>query len=61
MATATEVLQTLRAWNIPAFGIPATRVTSAEDLASAVRREQCRTAEDGPRLIEIMVNDALWQ
>ena len=43
------------------FGIPTTRVTSAEGLARAVGVELSRTPDDGPHLIEIMVNDTLWQ
>jgi benzoylformate decarboxylase len=42
------------------FGIPATRVTSAADLALAVDADLARTAHDGPHLIEIKVNDVLW-
>lgn len=44
-----------------AFGIPATRVTSSAGFADAVKTELARTTADGPHLIEVMVNDELWQ
>lgn len=42
------------------FGIPATRVTNAADLARAVDADLARTPQDGPHLIEVKVNDVLW-
>ena len=43
------------------FGISATRVSGAGALAETIRREVNRGTEEGPRLVEIMVNDVLWQ
>ncbi|WP_309128262.1 thiamine pyrophosphate-binding protein [Microbacterium sp.] len=43
------------------FGIPSETVTGAAGLRAAVAAELGRTAQDGPRLIEVRVSDALWQ
>lgn len=43
------------------FGIPAERVDGAAGLSAAVEAELSRGPADGPRVIEVMVNDALWQ
>ena len=42
------------------FGIPATRVIGADSLYHALKDELTSGVENGPRLIEIVVNDALW-
>jgi Thiamine pyrophosphate-requiring enzymes [acetolactate synthase, pyruvate dehydrogenase (cytochrome), glyoxylate carboligase, phosphonopyruvate decarboxylase] len=43
------------------FGIPSERVSGTAGLARAIGEELSRGPEDGPRLVEIMVNDTLWQ
>lgn len=43
------------------FGIETTRVSGSSGLREAVTAERGRTPESGPHLIEIMVNDTLWQ
>lgn len=42
------------------FGIEAQRVHSGEELCAALAVERERTADDGPYLLEVMVNETMW-
>lgn len=43
------------------FGIPSERVRGAASLRNAVEQELRRDTADGPHVVEVMVNDTLWQ
>lgn len=43
------------------FGISTERISSSAELAAAIAREKERDVTSGPHLIDIHVNDTLWQ
>ncbi|MFC9985934.1 thiamine pyrophosphate-binding protein [Microbacterium keratanolyticum] len=42
------------------FGIGAERVHGSDELRAALAADRVRSADDGPYLIEVMVNEAMW-